>query len=609
MKPRIILFFLLVLLVNPIQLIFAEDNLQQNVDVSPILYANTSFLNIRTGPNAGYGLLTTVSGGTVLPVLAMYENGVWYQVSTDAGVGWVNSEYTLAGGDFSNVPLVEFGELTTVGSNFVASSASAATATEPIIAISSNSVVSSVFASAVASGTPMVGLSIMGGDLYAQPNDKSTVVYPVVPADDNVVYPVFGTGYYDGRVFYQLYYPNYGIVWADQARLRPLNCAGQTVLRVTQDIGTMPIGNSPSLAFKTGDEMFFAGPGRDGYIEIATIDGVRGLLSVVATQPTASDTAYVCEGVEDTIDNSSPDETIAPAPIVNPGDEGVIIPVNLESGTIQIGASLTGSDLYAEPSPHGQVLHTLVPRDDNTVYPVRGVAYEFGIPFYQISHPTYGLVWTDKVRVRPLNCYGQTVIRATSTVGTMPIGNSLPIEFKPGDEMFIAGPTHDGYVDIVTVDGVEGYVPADKTEPTVNSVRYYCDPRPVATTDTSAQPTTTTDSAATTDAEQQDDILVTLPTSDAIMIVNTSYLNLRTGPSARFDILSTVSGGTVLPVTAVYEDFVWYQVATDDGFGWLNSEFTIARGDFAGVPLVKYGTLVSVNTDQTTTSETTDTGD
>ena len=70
------------------------------------------------------------------------------------------------------------------------------------------------------------------------------------------------------------------------------------------------------------------------------------------------------------------------------------------------------------------------------------------------------------------------------------------------------------------------------------------------------------------------------------LIVNTSFLNIRTGPGVQFAVLVTVVGGTELPVLGVANDRVWYQVNTTEGVGWVNVEFTIPRGDFSRVPVV-----------------------
>ncbi|MCY4464373.1 MAG: SH3 domain-containing protein [Chloroflexi bacterium] len=68
------------------------------------LIVNTSFLNVRSGPGAGHGIITVVPGGTILPVIARDRNLTWYEVESDAGNGYVNSSYTIRRGDFSGIP-------------------------------------------------------------------------------------------------------------------------------------------------------------------------------------------------------------------------------------------------------------------------------------------------------------------------------------------------------------------------------------------------------------------------------------------------------------------------------------------------------------------------
>jgi len=71
-----------------------------------------------------------------------------------------------------------------------------------------------------------------------------------------------------------------------------------------------------------------------------------------------------------------------------------------------------------------------------------------------------------------------------------------------------------------------------------------------------------------------------------ILVVNTSFLNIRTGPGVQYTTLVTVVGGTELPTLGVADDLVWYYVATPVGNGWANIEFLIPRGDFRYVPRI-----------------------
>lgn len=67
------------------------------------------------------------------------------------------------------------------------------------------------------------------------------------------------------------------------------------------------------------------------------------------------------------------------------------------------------------------------------------------------------------------------------------------------------------------------------------------------------------------------------------LVVNTSYLNVRSGPSARHDVILTVPGGTKLPAVGIAPNSVWYEVATAVGNGWVNTRYTVGRGDFSNV--------------------------
>ena len=94
----------------------AEAQVEQRAQFStPVLIVNTSFLNVRMGPGVQYDGLLTVVGGTHLPVLGVARDLVWYQVSTAAGVGWVNFEYTIPRGQFGNVPFAEAPPLPSMG--------------------------------------------------------------------------------------------------------------------------------------------------------------------------------------------------------------------------------------------------------------------------------------------------------------------------------------------------------------------------------------------------------------------------------------------------------------------------------------------------------------
>ncbi len=75
-----------------------------------------------------------------------------------------------------------------------------------------------------------------------------------------------------------------------------------------------------------------------------------------------------------------------------------------------------------------------------------------------------------------------------------------------------------------------------------------------------------------------------IPAGSGHVVVNTSYLNARTGPGIGYDVLTVLPGGAALLVTAIDHDGKWYEVATSAGSGWVNSNYTVIRGNLAGVP-------------------------
>ncbi len=74
--------------------------------------------------------------------------------------------------------------------------------------------------------------------------------------------------------------------------------------------------------------------------------------------------------------------------------------------------------------------------------------------------------------------------------------------------------------------------------------------------------------------------------SSAHLVVNTHRLNIRSGPGVGYDVITSVPGGTELPVTAIDSGRLWFQVTSLAGSGWVNSHYTIDRGNFSGIPIL-----------------------
>ena len=72
--------------------------------LAPRVVVNTHRLNIRRGPSIGYGIVTSVRGGTTLAVTGISAGRDWFKVEGSFGMGWLNNNYTVFRGDITRVP-------------------------------------------------------------------------------------------------------------------------------------------------------------------------------------------------------------------------------------------------------------------------------------------------------------------------------------------------------------------------------------------------------------------------------------------------------------------------------------------------------------------------
>lgn len=282
MKLRSKLF--LVLAVAALMLSAVGSALAQRVQFSaPVMVVNTSFLNIRTGPGVQYSVLVTVVGGTTLPVLGVAPDRVWYQVSTVAGVGWINSQFALARGDFRNVPEADAPVLDTTSPTPVPGTGSP----RP-------------------SGSREWGASnLVDQPLRSQPgNSGSELVF--LPADRTVIFTVTGARFADGVSWVAVNVPGIGNGWLEESKVtyRPFACT-LTAVEITQN---MPLKVGPDGTGGNKDQ-FIAG-GQEAYLldrvgdlyKIELINGsigwVEGTAVVVRNENVRSD--YCEKGGTDT---------------------------------------------------------------------------------------------------------------------------------------------------------------------------------------------------------------------------------------------------------------------------------------------------------------------
>lgn len=313
------------------QLTYAADSYQQAQFAIPKLVVNASFLNVRTGPGVEYTVLVTVVGGTELPVIGRASDNVWFQVSTVAGVGWVNVQFTLPRGSFENVPVVAAPEViapaqapgaVTLGlANGQGGGATASTA--PIIGAPLQFRLDAERSISVRPGERFRAVIIVEAvNLRSQPFDGAPVLTTLYRATSTIDYSILGSET-DRRAiaWIAIDVPGIGVGWieASHAFFRLSRVAGQVV--VVRDgefrLTSTPGGSSDGKPLvRSGDEGFLKDISDDSqYVAIELGDGTMGWLPFSAVT-TRTDTPT------DLIDVSLLPSSVAFAPPSAPGVGG-----------------------------------------------------------------------------------------------------------------------------------------------------------------------------------------------------------------------------------------------------------------------------------------------
>jgi uncharacterized protein YraI len=78
------------------------------------------------------------------------------------------------------------------------------------------------------------------------------------------------------------------------------------------------------------------------------------------------------------------------------------------------------------------------------------------------------------------------------------------------------------------------------------------------------------------------------------VVINSSSLNIRSGPGAQYTSLAIVPGGSEYPVLGLASDGVWFLIAGPFGQGWVNNEFVLFRGAIQNVPIIPLSNVTGV---------------
>ncbi len=418
----------------------ASEREQQSQFVAPVLVVNTSFLNIRTGPGVQFTVLITVVGGTQLPALGVAPDGVWYQVSTVAGVGWVNVEFTLPRGDFSRVPVVDLSaaEVIVGGGGTGTSTGAPVTGTTP----GQPAPVSRV-------GTSRVSLTVDAANVLTQPAEGSPTIGTIF-RDDTKLYRVVGaTTDRNGLQWFQIEVPDMGVGWIDAGKVvfRASEDDGRTVVTVIVDVVAMvdaPNGNNNGLLpiLSYGQEAYLIDVSQDAnFFKIELFGGgPQGWVPVSTVQirePLVSE--------EDQVNSSAGGGGAAV-----PGQPGVVQPAPAQPGLAAPRIVVNTAFLNVRSGPGAQYsVVATVP--GGTELPVLGVASDnvwflvsgtFGVGWMNIE---FGLFRGD-ISVVP-------VIRETSGVLATPtaaIAGTITLYAAPSPNFGVVG-TVTGPLDVAVV--------------------------------------------------------------------------------------------------------------------------------------------------------------
>ncbi len=66
---------------------------------------NAGALNVRTGPGFIFKSMGKVKGGTVLPIIGRSKDGLWLQVTSPFGPGWVSITFVFTKDYFGSAPI------------------------------------------------------------------------------------------------------------------------------------------------------------------------------------------------------------------------------------------------------------------------------------------------------------------------------------------------------------------------------------------------------------------------------------------------------------------------------------------------------------------------
>lgn len=253
-------------------------------------------------------------------------------------------------------------------------------------------------------------------------------------------------------------------------------------------------------------------------------------------------------------------------------------------------------NLRSQPSEESPSVGTIF-RDDSNDYVLLGSSRDKrGFDWLAIDVPDLGVGWVEapKVFLRLSRLAGDVlVLKSNVSLTDAPGGSGLNLPvLSPGQEAFLIDISRDSnFVQIELPDGLRGWVPFESVQGRGGTPTDLIDLTQIPR---SAMPGMTAQQASGAAA-----VAPAMPQQPRLdtprVVINTGFLNVRSGPGAQYSIVATIPGGAELPVIGIASDQVWYLVQGPFGQGWVNSEFTLFRGNINSVPIIRnaMGTLAA----------------
>lgn len=364
---------------------------------------------------------------------------------------------------------------------------------------------------------------------------------------------------------------------------------------------------TPLITVVGGTELPVLGRAADNvWFQVSTVVGV-GWVNVQFTVPRGSfdNVPVVNFDLASAIAGTTPSTLELPngqgggvAPVSTTPVAGGTIKIPLANGRFALASigerfrvliNVEAVNLRTQPVDGSPALGTLF-RDNTYDYPIRGSSTDTktGVQWVALEVVDLGIGWVEapKLIFRLSGVFGKVVQIRPRTIGMTdsPNGSGLNMSvLTEGREAFLIDISKDGkFVRIELGDGTKGWVPFDAVVARTGTPTDNIDPSILA----SAAPPVTVNGVAP----------VTVGLDVPHVVVNTGFLNIRSGPGAQFSIVATVPGGSELPVIGVAEDRVWFLVDSPLGQGWVNNEFTVFRGSIDVVPIIHEAAIQGVGT-------------